>query len=184
MNKQNGSVQLIIAGVLALALLGGGGFLGYRFMDGEVQKHKAIALEMSQRALKWQEARDREKIVVKTITKLGEKQVQTITEFVEVVKNIPSELSCEKDSSGTGYLPAAWRVSHDAAVAAANDTPQTVYDKEHPPQGVTARGALETVVSNYAICAKNAILYDAAADYIMESYDREVKALESSGKTK
>lgn len=54
--------------VIAATLIGFGGWGGYRFMDGKVERMRAERDEATRSAHRWQEARDREVITVKTVT--------------------------------------------------------------------------------------------------------------------
>ena len=151
--------------VIAATLIGFGGWSGYRFMDGKVERMRAERDEATRSAHRWQEARDREVITVKTVTQYVDRVVKLQGETRDVIKEIPVKIGCT-EVDGTAMLAGAWRLSHDAGVSLANGTTRTPYEPGKTPEAVAATVAVETVIENYATCRETAIKLTSLQDWV------------------
>ena len=158
--------------VIAATLIGFGGWGGYRFMDGKVERMRverdAASVERdaaNASAHRWQEARDREVITVKTVTQYVDRVVKLQGETRDVIKEIPVKIGCT-EVDGTAMLAGAWRLSHDAGVSLANGTARTPYEPGKTLEAVAATVAVETVIENYATCRENAIKLTSLQDWV------------------
>lgn len=152
--RRQGFVQLYIAAAIAAVALGG--WLGYRWMEARLLKAEAEGKAWKASALGEREARVRQAEGYKYVDRYIDR-VQVIEgEVREIIKEIPVEIACTTKPDGTAYLSSDWRVLHDAAVSLANGAPRVPDAARATAEGVTPRTAVETVVENYATCAKNA----------------------------
>lgn len=110
-----------ISAAAAVAALATGGWLGYKHMEGEVLKAEIKATAAEGRAKSWEEAYGREANTVKIVERVGATQIKTITQFVEVEREIPTEVACVAEpGTGKSVLPDSFRVSWDRSVSTAN----------------------------------------------------------------
>lgn len=161
--------MIYVYAIVAAALVSFGGYAGYRVMDGKVERAEQATKQASLRAHSYAEARDREIVKEKIVTKFVDRQVVLQGAIREIVKEVPVRLACETSPAGLAVLPGEFRLLHDklAATASAAYAPARPPDAATPAaQSIAPGEVLDGVAANYANCAFNAVQLMALQDYV------------------
>lgn len=157
----------IVAAVLAVSILFGGGFkVGHTFATNH---YTAIISDMEADAAKLRA--EKAELQVKLTAEIANVKERIITKYVDRVKVIKQKEYIYREQATNNVpdrteLSNGWVYLHDSA--AGNTDADSTRSADATGSGIEANQALATVTDNYAICHANAEQLTALQEYVRE----------------